>query len=51
MIYFDTDKQAYGCAIQHYIATVEADVWAHYAGTDKWYFIDGFFSYITNTVV
>ena len=49
MIYFDTDKQAYGFEIQHYIATVEDDVWAQYAGTDKWDIIDGVFTDITNT--
>ena len=49
MIYFDTDKQAYGFEIQHYIATVEDDVWAKYAGTDKWDIIDGVFTDITNT--
>ena len=49
MIYFDTDKQAYGFEIQHYIAIVEDDVWAKYAGTDKWDIIDGVFTDITNT--
>ena len=49
MIYFDADKQAYGFEIQHYIAIVEDDVWAQYAGTDKWDIIDGVFTDITNT--
>ena len=49
MIYFDIDKQAYGFEIQHYITTVEDDVWAKYAGTDKWDIIDGVFTDITNT--
>ena len=49
MIYFDTDKQAYGFEIQNYIATVEDDIWAQYAGTDKWDIIDGVFTDITNT--
>ena len=49
MIYFDTDKQAYGFEIQHYIATVEDTIWAQYAGTDKWDIIDGVFTDITDT--
>ena len=49
MIYFDTDKRAYGFEIQHYIATVEDAIWAEYAGTDKWDIINGVFTDITDT--
>lgn len=49
MIYFDNDKQAYGYEIPNYICTVSDEVWAEYAGTDKWDIIDGVFTDITDT--
>ena len=49
MIYFDKDKQAYGYEISEYICTVEDNIWAEYAGTDKWDIIDGVFTDITDT--
>lgn len=49
MIYFDSNKQAYAFEIPNYICTVEDNVWAEYAGTDKWDIIDGVFTDITDT--
>lgn len=49
MIYFDNNKQAYAYEIPNYIATVEDNIWAEYASTDKWDIIDGVFTDITNT--
>lgn len=49
MIYFDKDKQAFAYEIPEYICTVEDNVWAEYAGTDKWDIIDGVFTDITDT--
>ena len=49
MIYFDSNKQAYAFEIPEYICTVKDNVWAEYAGTDKWDIIDGVFTDITNT--
>lgn len=49
MIYFDSDKQAYGFEIPNYIATVEDEIWIQYACTDKWDIIDGVFTDITDT--
>lgn len=49
MIYFNNKKQAYAYEIPKYIATVEDNVWAEYAGTDKWDIIDGVFTDITDT--
>lgn len=49
MIYFNKDKQAYGYEIPEYICTVDDNIWAEYASTDKWDIIDGVFTDITNT--
>lgn len=49
MIYFNNNKQAYAYEIPSYIATVEDNIWAEYASTDKWDIIDGVFTDITNT--
>ena len=49
MIYFDENKQAYGYEIESAIATVEDEVWAEYASTDKWDIIDGVFTDISDT--
>jgi len=49
MIYFDENKQAYGYEIENPIATVEDDVWAEYASTDKWDIVDGVFTDISDT--
>ena len=49
MIYFDNNKEAFAFEIPEYICTVEDNVWAEYAGTDKWDIIDGVFTDITNT--
>ena len=49
MIYFDSEKNAYGYEIQNPICTIEDSLWAEYAGTDKWDIIDGVFTDITNT--
>lgn len=49
MIYFDNNKQAYAFEIPDYICTVEDNVWAEYAGTDKWDIINGVFTDITDT--
>lgn len=49
MIYFDNKKQAYAFEIPEYICAIEDNVWAEYAGTDKWDIINGVFTDITNT--
>ena len=49
MIYFDENKNAYAYEIDNYIATVEDDVWAQYATTDKWDIVDGEFVDISDT--
>lgn len=49
MIYFDNNKQAYAYEIPNYITTLEDNVWAVYAGTDKWDIIEGVFTDITDT--
>lgn len=49
MIYFDSDKQAYAFEIPEYICSIEDNIWAEYAGTDKWDIIDGVFTDITDT--
>jgi hypothetical protein len=49
MIYFDSDKNAYGFAIENPLCAIEDSLWAQYAGTDKWDIIDGVFTDITDT--
>lgn len=49
MIYFDKDKNAYAFEIENPTAIVDDEVWAKYAGTDKWDIIDGVFTDITDT--
>jgi hypothetical protein len=49
MIYFDENKKAYAYEIENYIATVEDEVWAEFATTDKWDIIDGQFVDISET--
>lgn len=49
MIYFDKDKLAYGYEILEPICSIEDDVWAEYAGTDKWDIVNGIFTDITDT--
>lgn len=49
MIYFDKDKKAYGYEINNYVCTVDDEIWAKYAGTDKWDIVNGKFTDITNT--
>jgi hypothetical protein len=49
MIYFDSKKQAYGYEIPEYICCIEDELWAQYAGTDKWDIIDGVFTDISDT--
>lgn len=49
MIYFNENKEAFGFAIDNYIATIDNETWSQYAETDKWDIIDGVFTDITNT--
>ena len=49
MIYFNTEKEAFGFEIENPICMIEDDRWAEYAGTDKWDIIDGEFVDITDT--
>lgn len=49
MIYFDSEKNAYGYEIPDYICSITDEEWAEYAGTDKWDIIDGVFTDITDT--
>lgn len=49
MIYFDNNKNAYGYKIPNDICSVEDNIWAEYAGTDKWDIINGVFTDITDT--
>lgn len=49
MIYFDKNKNAYAYEIENYIATVEDEVWAEFATTDKWDIINGEFVDISET--
>jgi hypothetical protein len=48
-IYFDINKEAYGYPINNPIATIDDNVWANYAGTEKWDIINGTFTDITDT--
>ena len=49
MIYFDKNKQAYAQEIKNPICIISDELWAQYAGTDKWDIIDGEFTDITET--
>lgn len=49
MIYFDSEKNAYGFEIPNYICSITDEEWADYAGTNKWDIIDGVFTDITDT--
>lgn len=49
MIYFNENKEAFGFAIDNYIATIDDETWSQYAEKDKWDIIDGVFTDITNT--
>ena len=49
MIYFDSNKKAYGYFIENSICSIDDETWSNYAGTDKWDIIDGLFTDITNT--
>lgn len=49
MIYFDNNKNAYAYEIRNPICIIEDDLWAEYAGTDKWDIIGGIFTDITDT--
>lgn len=49
MIYFDSNKEAYGYFIENSICSIDDETWGNYAGTDKWDIIDGVFTDITNT--
>ncbi len=49
MIYFDNNKKAYGYEIPNPILVIKDELWAQYAGTDKWDIIDGQFVDITDT--
>ena len=51
MIYFTSNKRAFGSSIEGYIATIDDEIWRHYAdeiaGTD-WDIVDGQFVQITS---
>lgn len=49
MIYFDSNKNAYGYEIDDYICSIEDELWEQYAGTYDWDIIDGVFTDITDT--
>lgn len=49
MIYFDKDKNAFGFEIPYYICSITDELWAEYAGTDKWDIINNTFTDITDT--
>lgn len=49
MIYFDSEKNAYGYEIENPICIIENSLWEEYAGTDKWDIINGVFTDITDT--
>jgi hypothetical protein len=49
MIYFDEEKNAYGYVIENPICSIDDEIWANYAGTDKWDIVNGVFTDITDT--
>lgn len=49
MIYFNEEKEAFGFEIPNYICSITDELWADYAGTDKWDIINGVFTDITDT--
>lgn len=49
MIYFNKEKEAFSFEIPNYICSITDELWADYAGTDKWDIVNGEFIDITNT--